>query len=121
MFLHLSAVLSCNFTNHLFTISQDILIEQGFDLNILKPLIVETINKSLEIGPDNAQTGPAFRGDLTVLEQHMKELKNNKAISKIYQSITQHILDTYHGWILFFLPNAFLLPKSFTDFCAKIV
>ena len=93
--LHIAAVFACNFTNHLFTIANDILNKNDLDFEILKPLIVETINKSLELGPRHAQTGPAMRGDMEVLDKHVKALKNNKSYANIYKSITQNILDTY--------------------------
>ena len=93
--LHIAAVFACNFTNHLFTIANDILNKSNLDFEILKPLIVETINKSLELGPQQAQTGPARRGDLEVLDKHMKALKSNKSYADIYKVITQNILDTY--------------------------
>ena len=95
--LHIAAVFACNFTNHLFTIADDILDKNDLDFEMLKPLIVETINKSLELGPQQAQTGPARRGDLEVLDKHMKALKSNKSYATIYKTITQNILDTYPG------------------------
>ena len=93
--LHIAAVFACNFTIHLLTMASEILEKSGLDFEMLKPLIVETINKSLEIGPQQALTGPARRGDLKVLDQHMKALKGHKAYTKIYKLITQNILDTY--------------------------
>ncbi len=70
--LHLSAVFACNFANHLFTISNQLLEERNLSFDLLKPLIVETINKSLELGPKKAQTGPAKRGDMDILESQLK-------------------------------------------------
>ena len=93
--LHVSAVFACNFSNHMFTIAQSLLKEKGLDFEILKPLITETINKSLALGPDKSQTGPAKRHDLELLEQHMQYLEEHHAYSEIYQLISQHIIDTY--------------------------
>lgn len=93
--LHIASVFACNFTNHMLTMSKDILTRNNLDFEILKPLIVETINNSLELDPENVQTGPAVRGDLEVLDRHLKALKNNKPFAKIYKVITQDILDTY--------------------------
>ena len=93
--LHIAAVFASNFTNHLFTIANDILDKNDLDFEILKPLIVETINKSLESGSRKAQTGPARRGDMEILDQHVRALKNNKSYAEIYKVITQNILDTY--------------------------
>jgi predicted short-subunit dehydrogenase-like oxidoreductase (DUF2520 family) len=93
--LHVAAVFASNFTNHMLTIAQEILEKHDLDLELLKPLIVETINKSLAIGPEDAQTGPAVRGDVEVLDNHFDFLKRDKKIAEIYKVISQHILDKY--------------------------
>ena len=89
--IHVSAVFACNFSNTMFGIAQDILKIQGFGFDLLKPLIAETINKSLELGPKQAQTGPAARGDLETLDRHMDFL-NGSEYRELYQLITEKIL-----------------------------
>jgi len=91
MAIHVAAVFACNFTNHMFHIANRILHVQGFDFDILRPLIAETVNKSLDIGPENAQTGPAARGDLEVLDKHMDFLKGSEYL-EMYRMITEKIL-----------------------------
>lgn len=93
--IHLAAVFACNFTNHMFSISQKILGTQQIDFEILKPLITETLNKSFELGPAHSQTGPAIRQDLKTLDQQYESLKANPELAEIYRLITQHIIDTY--------------------------
>jgi predicted short-subunit dehydrogenase-like oxidoreductase (DUF2520 family) len=93
--IHVAAVFASNFTNHMLTLAKEILNEHDLDSELLKPLIVETINKSLAIGPENAQTGPARRGDLEIMDKHIDFLKNNKHAAEIYKVISQHILDKY--------------------------
>jgi predicted short-subunit dehydrogenase-like oxidoreductase (DUF2520 family) len=93
--LHVAAVFASNFTNHMLTLANDIASNNKIDFNYLKPLIVETINKSLSIGPENAQTGPAKRGDLEVLDNHMQFLEYDQTLSEIYRIVSQHILDRY--------------------------
>jgi predicted short-subunit dehydrogenase-like oxidoreductase (DUF2520 family) len=95
--IHLAAVFASNFTNHLLTISRKILKNAKLDTEILQPLIAEVINKALEIGPEKAQTGPAIRRDLPTMDKHMAMLSDQEDIAQIYQVISQHILDTYHG------------------------
>ncbi len=94
--LHLAAVFASNFTNHMLTISRDILQERKLEFEWLKPLIAEQINKSLTLGPEAAQTGPARRGDLEVLDRHVSLLTNDDALTEIYRAISQHIVDRYH-------------------------
>jgi len=93
--LHVAAVFASNFTNHLLVIARDIMRENKLDFEYLKPLIAETINKSLSLGPERVQTGPAKRGDLEILDKHLEFLKNDEAVAEIYQVISQHILDRY--------------------------
>ena len=93
--LHIAAVFASNFTNHMLAISQDLVRENGLDFEHLKPLIAETINKSLTMGPDNAQTGPAKRGDLEILDKHLEFLQSNESVSEIYRVISQNIVDRY--------------------------
>jgi predicted short-subunit dehydrogenase-like oxidoreductase (DUF2520 family) len=93
--LHVAAVFASNFTNHMLTLAKDIASDNKIDFELLKPLIVETINKSLTIGPENAQTGPAKRGDLEILDKHMEFLGKEETIAEIYKIISQDIVDRY--------------------------
>ncbi len=93
--LHLAAMFGSNFTNHMLTLSRDIMTGNKLDFDWLKPLILETVNKALTIGPEASQTGPARRGDLQILDMHMEMLKNEKAIAEIYRVISQNIVDRY--------------------------
>jgi predicted short-subunit dehydrogenase-like oxidoreductase (DUF2520 family) len=93
--LHVAAVFASNFTNHMLGIAHQVLSEHNMSFDLLKPLVSETINKSLSIGPRQAQTGPARRGDLEILDKHMEFLENDEAVAEIYKVVSQHIVDTY--------------------------
>jgi predicted short-subunit dehydrogenase-like oxidoreductase (DUF2520 family) len=93
--LHVAAVFAANFTNHMLTLSKEIMVNSNLNFDYLKPLIAETLNKCLEIGPENAQTGPARRGDLEILDSHMLLLTQDAAVAEIYKVISQHIVDSY--------------------------
>jgi predicted short-subunit dehydrogenase-like oxidoreductase (DUF2520 family) len=95
--LHIAAVFASNFTNHMLTIAQQLLADHKLSFHLLKPLISETINKSLSLGPVQAQTGPARRGDLEILDKHMEFLVNDEPLAEIYKVVSQHIVDTYQG------------------------
>lgn len=92
--LHIAAIFASNFSNHMLTIARSIAVENSLDFNLLKPLIAETLNKSLEIGPEKSQTGPAVRGDFEILERHMEFLKENPELAEIYKIVSQHIIDS---------------------------
>ena len=93
--LHVAAVFACNFTNHLFSISEGIMKKNKMDFEMLKPLIVETVNKMLDSGAQKSQTGPAVRGDFEIMDDHLTFLNDNKKQAEIYQLLSQHIVDTY--------------------------
>lgn len=91
--LHVSGVFASNFVNHLLSIAKQIALKHKIDFRLLEPLVIETINKALELGPEKAQTGPASRGDLEVLDGHFAFLEGDEALQKIYKALSQHILD----------------------------
>lgn len=90
--LHIAAVFACNFVNHLWSLSGDVLADQGYDFTVLLPLIEETVKKIQVISPVMAQTGPASRGDMNVIESHLDYLSDRPELQKIYQLLSDSIL-----------------------------
>ena len=90
--LHLAAVFSNNFSNHLYSIAYKITKNNNIDFDILKPLIQETANKILLLEPAKAQTGPARRNDRVTINDHLKLLKNDD-YKKLYKTFTELIKD----------------------------
>ena len=88
--IHLAAVFASNFTTYMLKISQDLLGD--VDVEILKPLVMEVIDKSFDIGAGKALTGPAVRGDQEVINKHLLMLKDKQTYYRIYQVITEAIL-----------------------------
>ena len=89
--VHLAAVFACNFSNALFQISSDLLQKINLDFNDLHHLINETIDKAAELGPENAQTGPAVRGDIAVIEKHLQILEESESSHSIYKLMSKVI------------------------------
>ena len=90
--LHLAAVFACNFSNHMLRISHELLEESKLPPDLLHPLIEETLRKALTLGPAQAQTGPALRGDLPVVEQHQKQLFHHPEWSRLYKLLSEDIM-----------------------------
>lgn len=91
--LHIAAVFSNNFVNHLLFLAEEHLKDKNIDKSVLQPLIKETINKAFDLGTFHAQSGPARRNDNQTINAHKRELDG---ISKeIYTLITESILKTY--------------------------
>lgn len=93
--LHVAAVFASNFSNHMLRLSEEIMSRQGLDFEMLKPLIIETISKSLELGAKKAQTGPAKREDFETMEEHYRFLNYNEQVAEIYRLISQDIIDSH--------------------------
>lgn len=89
--IHLSAVFANNFTNHMYTIANELLNQNNFNIDILKPLIKETTQKILKLSPIMAQTGPAVRNNQQVIDRHIELLSNNEGWKKIYTFVTNSI------------------------------
>jgi predicted short-subunit dehydrogenase-like oxidoreductase (DUF2520 family) len=62
-YLHLAAVFACNFANHCYALSAEILEAHGLPFEAMLPLIKETADKVETVHPREAQTGPAARRD----------------------------------------------------------
>lgn len=92
--IHLAAVFSCNFSNAMYRIAEEILQENGLPFSIMHPLILQTAEKAIHMSPYEAQTGPAIRKDLPVIESHLKLLGNDARLMNIYNEITQYITNT---------------------------
>ena len=89
--LHLAAVFTCNFANHMYSIGQELLAEKEVDFELLKPLIAETAHKVLQLDPVLAQTGPAIRFDEEIMSSHEKALKNTPDFQKMYRFVSESI------------------------------
>ncbi len=96
MYVHLAAVMACNFPNHLYTLAGHILNQHGIEFDILKPLIREATDKIFHILPQEAQTGPAVRNDTETMNKHLKLLEDNPLIAAIYNDISKSII-TFAG------------------------
>mgnify|MGYP001045648966 FL=1 len=87
--IHVAAVFANNFSNHMYTIANEICEKYNIPFDILHPLIEETSDKIKNITPKKAQTGPAKRNDVETIENHLNLL--SKKQQEIYLKITQSI------------------------------
>lgn len=89
--LHIAAVFACNFANRLWGVASDLLGKAGYSFDILKPLLSETLNKAFQLSPEQAQTGPARRGDTKVINAHLAKLSGDNY--DLYKLITKMIIE----------------------------
>ena len=94
MALHIAGVFSCNYTNAFYTIAHQICSHHDIPFAHLMPLIEETASKIRELAPQEAQTGPAIRGDFETVRKHEQYLSvYNPELEEIYRIIAQFIHD----------------------------
>lgn len=94
--LHIGSVFACNFANHLWTLSEKWLKENGLDFSMMHALIRETTRKALSNSPASVQTGPARRHDAPTIKSHLKMLEGNPQLHDIYIMLTDSIENSYH-------------------------
>lgn len=92
--LHLAAVFANNFVNHLYGIAGKILEKEQLEFNLLRPLIFETAHKILLMTPEQAQTGPARRGDEGILNMHKSLLKGDRKLLEMYTLLSESIRES---------------------------
>lgn len=95
--IHLAAVFVSNFTNMMLGVGEKILKDNGLTLDLMYPLVREMIQKSFDISPDKALTGPARRGDIQTIREHEEMLVNSPKELEIYKVLTNYILEKYHN------------------------
>lgn len=88
--LHLAAVFVNNFTNYLYSVGEELCLEEGLSFDLLKPLINETASKIQTMSPKEAQTGPARRNDVQSMLGHLELLKKEEHIT-LYKLLSQAI------------------------------
>lgn len=89
--LHIAAIFASNFVNHFYSIANAFLKEKNLSFELLLPLIDETTEKIKHIEPHLAQTGPASRGDQSVIQKHIEELKDTPDYKLIYELLSKSI------------------------------
>lgn len=90
--IHLAAVFACNFSNLNYTIAEALLKAEGLPFGMLHPLIKETAEKTTSMSPVLAQTGPASRNDIEVIDQHKALLSGKHDLKKMYELLTGLII-----------------------------
>jgi predicted short-subunit dehydrogenase-like oxidoreductase (DUF2520 family) len=91
-YIHLAAVMACNFSNHMVALAETVLAHEGIPFELLRPLIRETSDKINHLSPREAQTGPAVRNDIPTMEEHLRLLAKHRDIAELYRQISKSII-----------------------------
>src|SRR5688500_15746093 len=90
--LHIAAVIVNNFTNHLYMLAEKYCQKEGINFHQLLPLIEETTARLKTTSPSKTMTGPATRNDQETIQKHLDLLKDHPHLQRIYQLLTESIL-----------------------------
>lgn len=93
--LHLTAVISNNFTNHLFAIAEQICVERNLPFTLLYPIIQQSVNRLASLSPATQQTGPAKRHDTVTMHRQLDMLRQHPQWQRIYEAISVSIMEMY--------------------------
>ena len=91
--LHVAGVFVNNFTNHLYSVTEDFCKKENLDFKILFPLIEETTRRVIKFSPKDVQTGPAFRNDVFTLDKHLRLLTTHPKLKYLYLKLTDSIMN----------------------------
>jgi len=95
MLLHVAAVFAGNYSNLMYTISNEVFKNSGLPQEILHPLILETARKATSGDPLNMQTGPARRNDTITIEKHIETLASLPEYAELYRLLAAMITNKY--------------------------
>lgn len=90
-YLHLAAVFACNFANHCYAVAEEILRANAIPAHVLQPLIAETAAKVAQLPAREAQTGPAVRHDVKIMEAQAQLLASHPEWQSIYRLMSDDI------------------------------
>lgn len=88
---HLAAVFANNFANHMFAAADSLLKKNKLNFDLLKPLILETAQKIQKLSPIEAQTGPAIRNNMAVIDSHIQQISLPE-LEKLYSFVSNSII-----------------------------
>ncbi len=91
--LHVGAVLTNNFANHLYCLALEFCNKENVDFKLLQPLIEETATRLKEHSPCDMQTGPAARKDVVTLDKHLRLLTAHPKLRTLYLRMTDSIMN----------------------------
>lgn len=94
-YLHLTAVMSNNFINHLLAICSEVCKETKVPFELLTPIIEQTFQRIKTNTPLDTQTGPAKRGDKNTIQRHLLLLQQHPEWQKVYEFLTASIESMY--------------------------
>lgn len=93
--MHIAAVFASNYMSALMHTAAEYLAKEGMEegINILKPLILQTVQNIVNNGAVDSLTGPVARGDIASIRKHLDSLKTNDKMFRIYQILGKEAVE----------------------------
>ena len=114
--LHVAGVFANNFSNLMYRMAADILRETQIPFEALLPIIDQTAAKVHNLTPEQAQTGPAKRGDVAVMNHHLEVLQQaavgGKFTAKEKEQVYSLLSQLLTGRVGEIRTHDLLLPKQ---------
>lgn len=89
--VHLAAVFCNNFSNHCYSLAEELLKEVNVPFEVMLPMIEAATEKVGKMSPKLAQTGPAARGDKKTVGEHLKLLGEKPRLREVYEIMSKSI------------------------------
>jgi hypothetical protein len=88
--MHMAAVFANNFTNAMYGIAYQIFKKNNLDWSLIFPLLHNTMEKAKYNDPNLIQTGPAKRGDFSIMDKHCNDL-SDEDLKNLYKLVSKII------------------------------
>jgi len=88
---HLASVWVSNFVNAINATAQDLMVQEGLDFGMLRPLAEQTLRKWDYGDLWMQQTGPAIRRDEKTLNAQRRQLLDQPELLRLYDQLTELI------------------------------
>ena len=94
IYFHIAAVCASNFLISILKLSENQLKRAGeFDMNVLLPLIRQTVNNVETKGVDASLTGPVRRKEMGIINKHLDHLEGEDAA--LYKALTDFLFHSF--------------------------
>jgi predicted short-subunit dehydrogenase-like oxidoreductase (DUF2520 family) len=90
--MHMLAVFTANFSNHLYHLAFQYCQSEGIDFTLFYSIIRETAGAIQQQDPASLQAGPAFRGDRQTMERQINLLENYPHLQDMYRFMSKSIM-----------------------------
>tara|TARA_R100001143_G_scaffold63515_2_gene71219 strand:+ start:9165 stop:10031 length:867 start_codon:yes stop_codon:yes gene_type:complete len=92
--IHVAAVIASNYMVSLLHVSESLLNDAGISesLDIIQPLVFQTVQNIFEKGVKESLTGPISRGDIQSVKYHLELLGKDKHTREIYKLLGSEAL-----------------------------